>query len=110
MHRQQQDGSSLAASHEKEGEKVPDLLSARELLGRELETCPFFRALKKVRALFEPFMAPLKLQGAEVMFPSKTEGYGDGQPVWYLRQAARGWTGSSCQAPPVEVNSTKRVG
>lgn len=49
MHEQKQAGSSLAASRQKEEEKVPNLISARELLVRELETFPLLRALKKGR-------------------------------------------------------------
>lgn len=75
MHEQKQTGSSLAASCQKEEEKVPNLISARELLVRELETFPLFRALRKVRALFKFFMAPLHLQRAEVISPRKHDVY-----------------------------------
>lgn len=71
MHKQKQAGSSLAASCQKEERKVPNLISARELLVRELETFPLSRALKKVKALFKFFMAPLHLQRAEVISPRK---------------------------------------
>lgn len=71
MHKQKQAGSSLAASCQKEERKVPNLISARELLVRELETFPLCRALKKVKALFKFFMAPLHLQRAEVISPRK---------------------------------------
>lgn len=57
-HKQKQAGSSLAAFPQKEEEKAPNIISARELLVRELEIFPLFRALKNVRVLFKFFMAP----------------------------------------------------
>lgn len=72
-HKQKQAGSSLAASPQKEEEKVPNIISARELLVRELEIFPLFRALKNVRVLFKFFTAPLHLQRAEVIFPRKCD-------------------------------------
>lgn len=72
-HEQKQAGSSLAASPKKEEEKVPNTISARELLVRELELFPLFRALKNVGVLFKFFTAPLHLQRAEVIFPRKCD-------------------------------------
>lgn len=72
-HEQKQAGSSLAVSPQKEEEKVPNIISARELLVRELEIFPLFRALKNVRVLFKFFTVPLHLQRAEVIFPRKCD-------------------------------------
>lgn len=55
MHAQKQAGSSLAVSYEKEKEKLPNLISTRELLVRELETFPLCRALKKTKSLIQVF-------------------------------------------------------
>ena len=54
---------------------MPNLISARDLLVRELETFPLVRALEKVRDLFKFFMAPLCLRRAEVISPRKHDVY-----------------------------------
>lgn len=63
----------MTVSCQKEEQKLPNLISVRELLVRELETFPLFRALKRDVSKF--FMALMHLQRAEVISPRKHDVY-----------------------------------